>query len=197
MEGDSSRKKVWVSVAILVLLALAALIVWLIVVANHPKNNKTAEPPASQVPSSSEINDLVSYDLPSGWFKIGCSDALTLIVPSGQTRPSCTNDVQNWPIKITLSPQDITDCNQIKVNNQQVTKHICRSQFISGQKVIDSSTTYNDKSFYGRPTKVSDYYFNTRGKTIQFEYIDNLSNDKDDFQSQFDQFVNTVKVKNT
>jgi hypothetical protein len=186
-----------------VIILVAAVLIGVNFVRNNVKqSNSNTNTPASSTQSSFQntntpIDSLITYKLPPGWTDTDCisgTEAILFISPT-QPRPNCAIDLQKWSMRITMDPQSPSNCSQIKVNNQQITNHVCASQFINGKSAIKSSTTYNEKSSYAHPTKVEDYFISTGKGTIKLEYIDDLSNSNDDFQAQFDQLASSVKTK--
>jgi hypothetical protein len=206
--GNSSprKRKHWLSgLGILLCGAiLLAAILWgyNFVSKNVKQSDNNTSSPASHSQSgfqntNTPIDSLIKYNLPAGWTDTDCISGteVILFIPPTLPRPNCAIDLQKWSVRITMDPQSPSNCNQIKVNNQQITNHVCASQFINGKKAIKSSTTYNEKSPYAHPTKVEDYFISTGKGTIKIEYIDDLTNSNDDFQAQFDQLANSVTAK--
>jgi hypothetical protein len=189
--------------SLLVLIFIIAVAVGLWLMFGKKDNNQsqtTSNPtpmPQSSTNSNGQIDSLVSYQLPEGWKTVSCNAPaeVVLIVPQGKVSPDCASLANNWPMKLMLDTMNTTDCNQIKVNNQQVTNHVCASQSINGSKFLVASTTYNDKSSYGKTTKVSEYYVKTSGGVVKLQYADDLTSNEDDYQAQFDQIANSIKVK--
>lgn len=186
----------------IILIIAAAIVLWAVFGRN---NNKPAAPAAKNPPhqvtpqsAAAPLEGLITYKLPKGWTDADCvgKSETILIIPNNQ-HPFCSSDAAGWPMKITKDANTTTDCNQIKVDNSQVTNHICSSLFINGAKTIKSSTAYNDKSTYGHATKVSDYYINTGKGVVKLEYVDNQTVKTDDYQAGFDQLANSVQVKKT
>jgi hypothetical protein len=197
---ENIRERRWTGLIIIVLVAAAAAAAWF-VFAKDSNEQKTAPAPVPQssksASSSNNIDSLISYQLPDGWKTVSCSNPtqVVLLVPQGRVSPDCAALANNWPMKIMLDTQKTTECSQIHVNNQQVTNHICSSKFINGSKVFVSSTTYNDKSAYGKNTKVSDYYVSAKNNVVKLEYADDLTSQEDDYQAQFDQLANSITLK--
>jgi hypothetical protein len=200
--NENRKERRWTALLVVVLVAAIAIGLWLLF---GKDNNKQSSNPNSQNTQSSnasknnsgQINSLISYDLPSGWKTITCntSTEAVLIVPSGRVTPDCASLSDNWPMKILMDSNNTTECSQIKVNSQQVTNHVCSSQTINGNKIFVASTTYNEKSSYGKNTKVSDYYVDTKNGVVKLEYADDQTSNEDDYQAQFDQIANSIKIK--
>jgi hypothetical protein len=205
--NSSSRKRERLLAGLSVLLCGAILVAVVLLGYNFVRNNvkrsdNNTNTPASRSQSrfqntNTPIDSLITYKLPAGWTDTDCISGTEVILFIAPTlpRPNCAIDLQKWSVRITMDPQSPTNCNQINVNNQQITNHVCASKFINGKKAIKSSTTYNEKSSYAHPTKVEDYFINTGKGTIKIEYIDDLTNSNDDFQVQFDQLANSVTTK--
>jgi hypothetical protein len=195
---ENTKERWWLKLVIALLIAGIAAALWFVF-----GNNSDTQPPATtsqssqQTNSSSSVNSLISYQLPDGWKTVSCNKPteVVLLVPQGKVSPDCASLAGNWPMKIQIDPANTTECSQIKVNNQQLTNHVCSSKFINGNKFLTASTTYNDKSTYGKTTKVSDYYVSAKGSVVKFEYADDQTSPEDDYQTQFDQIVNSVKLK--
>jgi len=177
--------------------ALAGVVVVILFLIHGSNNSKTTNPTMPTSPVKSTVESLVSYQLPDGWTKVECGgeNDVVLIVPAQRVKPDCATLSDSWPMTLMKDPMKTTDCNQIKVNNQQITNHVCSSQNVNGQKMLVSSTTYNDKSLYGKDTKVSDYYLDTKKGVIKLEYADDQTSTEDDYQAQFDQIANSMQVK--
>jgi cytoskeletal protein RodZ len=197
---ENNKERRWTVLLTIVLVIAIAVILWLVFGKNN-QNNKSTTPNPQPVNSSpnknSQINSLISYDLPSGWKTVGCNNAseVILIVPTGRVTPDCASLSDSWPMKIMMDPKNTTECSQIKVNSQQVTNHVCSSQTINGNKIFVASTTYNNKSTYGKDTKVSEYFVDTKSGVVKLEYADDLASTEDDYQAQFDQIANSIKIK--
>jgi hypothetical protein len=199
-EKETKNSRRWTALLIVLLIAAVAIILWLIFGKNNKQANNTSSPSpqsSQQAHSGDQINSAISYQLPNGWNTVTCNNPteVILIVPQGKVSPDCATLAANWPMKIMIDPMNTTDCSQIKVNAQQVTNHICSSQSINGSKFFVSSTTYNDKSSYGKNVKASDYYVKTSSGVVKLEYADDLTTSEDDYQAQFDQIANSIKVK--
>jgi hypothetical protein len=194
---NKSKRTVWI-VLVAVIIIVAAFLAFL---STHKDNKKVPASNNPVAPSENnstipKIDSLMSYILPTDWTKQNCggSTEVVLIVPAGKVSPNCVALASSWPMKIIMDTLNTTDCNQIKVNNQQVTNHVCSSQLINGSKVFVSGTTFNNKSRYGKDTRVSDYFIDTPKGVVKLEYADDLSSPEDDYQAQFDQIANSIKV---
>jgi hypothetical protein len=198
---DKKKERSLSYLLVLIFIVAVGVALWLMFGKNNDKQsentaNPTSPPPAS-TNKSSQVDSLVSYQLPDGWKSVGCNTTtdVVLIVPQGKVSPDCAALADNWPMKLMVDTMNTTDCNQIKVNDQQVTNHVCSSQSINGSKFLVASTTFNDKSPYGKKTKVSEYYVKTSGGVVKLQYADDLTSNEDDYQAQFDQIANSIKVK--
>jgi cytoskeletal protein RodZ len=200
LKGENRKERRWTVLLTIVLVIAIAVILWLVFGKNN-QNNKSTMPNSQTTNSStnknSQINSLISYDLPDSWKTVSCNNAseVILIVPTGRVTPDCASLSDDWPMKIMMDPKNTTECSQIKVNSQQVTNHVCSSQTINGNKIFVASTTYNNKSTYGKDTKVSEYFVDTKSGVVKLEYADDLASTEDDYQAQFDQIANSIKIK--
>jgi hypothetical protein len=201
-DAEFKRENRWIKPLIaLIVLGLAAFLLWLLLIKPDTKNAQNTQPNSSSVaqPTStnSSIDSLISYQLPADWKTVGCKapNEVILIVPSGKVSPNCSTLAGDWPMKFSLDLNNTKDCNQIKVNNQQVTNHICSSKFINGNKVLIASTTYNNQSTYGKNTKVAEYYIITKNNVVKLENADDEASSEDDYQPQVDQIANSIKAK--
>jgi hypothetical protein len=198
---ENRKERRWTALLLVVLVAAVAIGLWLLFGKDNNKQTNKSTSSNSQSSKTStnsgQINSLISYDLPDGWKTITCntSTEAVLVVPSGRVTPDCASLSDSWPMKILMDSNNTTECSQIKVNSQQVTNHVCSSQTINGNKIFVASTTYNEKSSYGKSTKVSDYYVDTKNGVVKLEYADDQTSSEDDYQSQFDQIANSIKVK--
>jgi hypothetical protein len=192
------RSSGWIIILSIITATIVVFLVWATFFKPDKKvSNQNVQPsPSSNAPASS-VDALISYSLPAGWKTISCNDPqeVVLFVPDGKVSPTCTTLAGSWPTKLLVDPQNTRDCNQIKVNNQQVTSHTCSSKFINGNKVLVSDTSYNDKSAYGKNIKVADYYILTDKGVAHLYYADDASSPDDDYQAEFDQIINSIKSK--
>jgi hypothetical protein len=198
--AEKSRERSWLPFIIVLSLIIIAIVLWLVLgrdSGNKSNTNKSQAHPTSQQNGNTQIESLISYKLPTGWTDTDCISATEtiLIIPSGQLHPNCAVNAQDWFLKITMDTHNTATCNQIKVDNSQVTNHVCSSVPVNGQRFVKSSTTYNDKSTYGHNVKVSDYFIKANGGVVKLEYVDDLTNNNDDFQTGFDQLANSIQVK--
>jgi hypothetical protein len=199
-EKKTGRRRSLLIILIIIALAAALIIGLKLGKSSNKRTSSVTNPPSNSAKTSntnSKISSLISYQLPDGWNSVGCNNPteVILIVPQGKVSPDCASLADNWPMKIMMDPMNTTECSQIKVNNQQITNHVCSSQTINGSKIFVASTTYNEKSDYGKNTKVSDYYVDTSNGVVKLEYADDLTSNEDDYQAQFDQIANSIKVK--
>jgi hypothetical protein len=194
---NKSKRILWTALVVVIII-IAAFLAFLGTQKDNKKVSTSNKPvtPSENNSTIPKIDSLMSYTLPTDWTKQNCggSTEVVLIVPAGKVSPNCVALASSWPMKIVMDTLNTTDCNQIKVNNQQVTNHVCSSQPINGSKIFVSGTTFNNKSLYGRDTRVSDYFVNTPKGVVKLEYADDLSSPEDDYQAQFDQIANSIKV---
>jgi hypothetical protein len=199
--AEKRRQKLWL---VIIFIVLAIIITAVLALVFHKDSKKSSSSNGKNPPTqtsfpnnNAQIGSLISYQLPANWTSTDCIAATEniLVIPDSQLHPNCAIDLQNWLIKIVTDQHNTTSCNQIKVDNSQVTKHVCSTVPINGERLVKSSTTYNEKSPYGHPTTVSDYFVKTKNGVVKLEYIDNLTTAGDDFQAGFDQLANSLKVK--
>jgi hypothetical protein len=186
MGNQGALRKILTAILLLLVLIGVGLIIISLLnqgIKHEPEKSTQKQPQSSEPETKADINALISYELPEGWTVLNCdSGSIVLIVPAKKVSPACTALADSWPMKFVANNQNITDCSQIKVNNQQVTNHVCSSQYINGSKALVASTTYNNKSAFGKDTKVS-------------EYADDLASAEDNYQAEFDKIANSIKVK--
>jgi cytoskeletal protein RodZ len=200
-DAEYKRSKKWITPLIILIVLLAGFIGWLLFIKSDNQNNnqnmQSNTNSAQPTNSNSSIDSLISYQLPADWKTVSCKtpNEVILIVPSGKVSPDCASLAGNWPIKFSLDFKNTKDCNQIKVNNQQVTNHTCSSKFIGGNKVLVSNTTYNKQSTYGKNTKVAEYYVITKSNVVKLEAADDEASAEDDYQPQVEQIANSIKSK--
>jgi hypothetical protein len=203
VSSKRNRVAALLPVVFIVLAIVAAVALWQGFLKTNIKNTtngtnqKSSDAQNNFQNSNTAIASLISYRLPDGWTDTDCiaGKETILLIPPSLPRPNCAIDIQSWTIRITMDSQDIKDCNQIKVNNQHVTNHVCSSVAINSSRLLKSSTTYNEKSPYGKAVKISDYYIKTSKGVIKLEDVDDLASSNDDLQNQFDQIANSIKVK--
>jgi hypothetical protein len=200
-DAEFKRENRWIKpVTIVIVLIIAALLFWLFFIKGDDQSKQTTQTtnngtqPAS---TNSSIDSLISYQLPADWKTVSCKtpNEVILIVPSGKVSPDCSTLAGNWPMKFSIDQKNTKDCNQIKVNNQQLTSHTCSSKFINGNKVLVASTTYNNQSTYGKNTKVSEYYVITKNNVMKLENADDEASAEDDYQPQVEEIANSIKSK--
>jgi hypothetical protein len=190
------RKSWWTFILTFITLILIIFLAWVIFIKPDEQSSNQNPSSSSSTPVSS-VNDLISYSLPAGWNTLSCNNPneIILIVPDGKVTPTCSTLADSWPTKLLIDPKNTRDCNQIKVNNQQITSHTCSSKIINGTKVLVSNTSYNDKSSYGKNTNATDYYVITNKGVANLHYADDVSSPDDDYQTEFDQIANSIKAK--
>lgn len=137
--------------------------------------------------SVAEINSLVTYSLPAGWKEYSCPDSNGYIFVG----PAGANCGPINLVRISVDTANNTDCNQLQ-NVENVSKHICISEFINGKKTLKSETIYNAKSSYSANTTVKAYYINTGKGVVKLEYLYNGDNG---YQSGFEQLAKSVQTK--
>lgn len=163
------------------MLVIAGVIGWAIGHSGNSGKTSDTSPPSS---ASTAANSLISYALPDGWTQSTCpaSTGVTYIIPGGASL-DCTAD-PSAPVKITTDPQNTTDCNQLR-KVEGVRKHTCISLYIDGHKSLKSFTQTSQSSAW-------DYYINTGKDVVKLDYTYGSANN---YQSGFEDLINTVKVK--
>lgn len=188
-------KKITLLVAIVVL--AAGLFGWWIgrsgndsstVQTGNTQNNGTA-PAAETSSEASEIKSLISYKVPDGWREFSCPDAASSVFfsPKSTTDMNCGS---KSAVKISVDSANNTDCNQLQ-NVQNVSKHICISEYINGKKSLKAETVFNEQSSYQMSTTVRAYYIDIGQTVIKVEYIDSSGNEH---QTGFEQLAKSVKA---
>ncbi len=190
------------SLIIIALIVVAGLVGWLLGRSDDPKpttnqtpsSQNTSQPPSSAGSnSSSDVKSLVSYTLPDGWKEATCPNATgaVFVIPSGASGVNCDANPSS-PVKISVDPANNTDCNQLQ-NVQNVSKHVCVSEFINGKKSLKAETAYNKDSSYKKETAINAYYINTGKGVVKVEYIHDPSSN--DYQAGFEQLAKSIQVK--
>lgn len=139
-----------------------------------------------------DVKALVSYKLPEGWKEAGCLSAAgaVFIVPRGAGEVDCSASPSS-PVKISIDSANNTDCNQLQ-GVQNVSKHICISEFINGRKSLKAETRYNAQSSYKRDTTIHAYYINTGKGVVKVEYVYTEDNA---YQMGWEELAKSVAVK--
>lgn len=182
---------------VIFLLIIAGLIGWWVGRTNNSVVNDTPDPiktPVNQVRKSEPgVKTLISYSLPDGWNEGTCptSAGSVYIIPAGSTAINCSKNPSS-PVKISVDAANNTDCNQLQ-NVQNVTKHICISEYINGHKSLKAETIYNKDSTYKTATSVNAYYINTGKGVIKVEYVRASSNSE--YLAGLEQLAKSVQVK--
>lgn len=202
-ENDSQYVRIKKSIVLIAIVVIAAgLFGWWIGQADdkpspvNQTSNNTVDTTDKTAPSEStagmSVKSLVKYTLPDGWKESTCpaSESSIYIVPSGANVDCDANP--SSPVKISVDPGNNTDCNQLQ-GVQNVSKHICISEFINGKKSLKAETVYNSESSYKKPTTINAYYINTGKGVIKVEYIHDASDNE--YQAGFEQLAKSVQVK--
>ncbi len=128
-----------------------------------------------------------SFDFVNPCFGRDCRLSLK---PTDHSAANCDTPAST-PISISVDAKNTNNCNQLQ-DNQHVSNHVCKSQYINGHKSLNASTTFDQASVYTVNTTFSDYYIDTGHGSIKIEYT---YTSKDDFQAGFDQLALSVKTK--
>ncbi len=167
---------------------------------NQPANTQTDNPTAQPKSNSGagDVKTLVNYTLPFNWGEASCpAEARSVfIIPTGGSEADCDgpDPVSNpiSPVKISVDSANNKDCNQLQ-NVQNVSKHICISEYINGHKSLKAETVYNRSSSYNRDTTVNAYYIDIGKAVIKVEYF-HSPNDHE-HQNGFEQLAKSIQVK--
>ncbi len=191
-ETPRRNKQLYIAVSIVI---LAGLLGWFLGRENNTPNNqqpRDATQPIANNSSNAKVKSLVNYTLPDGWQEITCAPTnnTVLILPNGVKDVNCDNNPSSQ-IKILIDPTNVVDCNQLQ-NVQNVSKHICISEYINGQKTVKAETKYNSQSAYKKDTTVHAYYIDTGKGVIKVEYVYETNNE---FMVGFEQLAKSVQVK--
>ncbi len=192
--GRNRRNKALVVIASIII--IAGSLGWFLGRSNNTPSNQRPDDttrPVANNNSGAEVKSLVNYTLPDGWKEINCNSTnkAVAILPNGVKGANC-DDNPNSPIKISVDPSNAKDCNQLQ-NVQNVSKHICSSEYINGQKSLKAETRYNQDSPYKKDTTVHAYYIDTTKGVVKLEYVYDTSNE---FMMGFEQLAKSVQVKN-
>ncbi len=207
-DNDRSYMRVKkVTVAVIILILAAGLFGWWLgnsndAPANNSANNQTSNtsPPTNNKDSPTTNNDaglevksLVSYTLPDGWKEGSCASTggPVYIVPNGAGNVDCDANPSS-PVKISMDPANNKDCNQLQ-SVQNVSKHICVSEFINSRKSLKAETIYNKDSSYKKETAINAYYIDTGKGVVKVEYTHDPGNNE--YQAGFEQLAKSVQVK--
>lgn len=205
-EHDRSYMRVKkITVLIVVLIIAAGITGWVLGRSddsssnNQPANttqstpNPSVQPPVSSNASGPDIKSLVSFTLPDGWKEASCPSAAgtVFVIPDGGGNVNCDAN-PSAPVKISVDPSNSKDCNQLQ-SVQNVSKHICVSEFINGKKSLKAETVYNKDSSYKKETAINAYYIDTGKGVVKVEYIHDPSSNES--QTGFEQLAKSVQVK--
>lgn len=173
-ERSSSFSKVVVGVIIGLIIVLfgAGLIGWRI----GRNSSKSDAPPVTETQTvesdttATEVDELVTYSVPSGFVKAKCGverDVIHFIRES--QLPNCES-VPTESITLEIDSSDHRDCNELEgVDN--VTKHVCRSIFIDNRRTLEASTSYTEVSTVLPERTVDVYYMDTGKGVVLAKYI--------------------------
>lgn len=187
---------------IIVLILMAGLLGWLLgqfngspnnAQVNETQPNKKNDSVGNEDTSGTDVKSLARYTLPDGWKETVCPDRTNsvFVVPRGEANVDC-DDNPISRIKISVDPANNTDCSQLQ-NVQNVSKHICISEFINGKKSLKAETIYNKASSYKNPTVVNAYYIDIGKAVIKVEYTHDPNNNE--FQVGFEQLAKSIQAK--
>jgi hypothetical protein len=201
VEPNANRKYLNARSVMLIVVIIVILIIALVSVLSNSNDsstneNSTAQPSPQENDTTSvdsaNVKDLVSYTLPDGWQESTCpsSPGSVFFEPNNSTKVDCDAN-PSAPVKMSVDPANTKDCAQLQ-NVQNVSKHICISEFINDNKTIKAETRYNNESAYERDVTVKAYYISTDDKVVKIEYI---YENNDEFQLGFEQLAKSVRSK--
>lgn len=207
MEPDHSsslKNGTTVAVVILLLIAVALLGWWL--GATRPNRSGGQSPATSQEVRSTtspqtngtdssasddrgQLKSFIAYRLPENWQEFTCpsESESVYIAPDNATGTDCSDD-PIAPIVLSVDASRTTDCNQLQ-NVQNVSKHICKSEYINGSRSLNAETVFNDQSSYKQTTTIRAYYLDTGRAVIKASY--RFTSD-DAYQQQFEEVVKSI-----
>ena len=203
MNPDNDRQYIRVKkipLLVVTLVLLAGLTGWLLGRSNNdPVTQQTPGVPSvmSTTPSSNtngpDVKSLVTYVLPDGWKEASCPNAAgsSFVVPSSASGVDCDANPSSL-VKISVDASNSIDCNQLQ-NVQNVSKHICISEYINNQKSLKAETIYNKDSSYKKATAINAYYINTGKGVVKVEYVHDPSSNE--YQAGFEQLAKSVQAK--
>lgn len=186
-----------ITVFIVLLIISAGLLGWWLGQSNDSSNNNQPKDATNSTPSNNasgaDIKSLINYTLPDGWEEASCPSGAgsVFIIPSGGGNVNCSANPSS-PVKISVDAANNKDCNQLQ-NVQNVSKHICISEFINGRKSLKAETVYNQESSYKKNTAVNAYYIDTGKGVAEVEYIHDPNDNE--YQADFEQLAKSVQVK--
>ncbi len=170
-------KRIVMIVGGLTLIALAVFVGWSFGRNDTAGNNddgqsqsKSAQSEADQTGGTApELQSLVSFTVPDGWRQEGCAGrpASLYFIPPGQNL-DCAADPSAL-VSLTVDPQNTTSCQQLD-GQQQVSRHVCRSQDINGRRSLEAETDYLQSSRFGRETTIKRYFIDTGDKVVEARY---------------------------
>ncbi len=199
---DVRIKKITVLLAVLVV--AAGVVGWLLGrssdslpnTANNSQLSNPKQPDNDNKANTRDVRSLANYRLPFNWGEASCpsESGSVFVVPSGGNEVDCTvnpNSPIISPVKISADSSSSKDCNRLQ-NVQNVSKHVCVSEYINGRKSLKAETVYNRSSFYRRDTTVNAYYIDTGKGVIKLEYF-HSPNDHE-YQKGFEQLAKSVQT---
>jgi hypothetical protein len=181
---------------ILFFVLLAGLAGWLIGRSNggDSTNNQPASGQmntAPEVSSKVKANSLINYDLPGGWKENSCPEKADIYIAPAGTSVNCDMEPRA-PVIISMNSEGATDCNQLQ-NVQNVSKHVCISEYINGKKALKAETVYGPDSSYKKDTAINAYYIDTGKGVVKLEYVHNP--DDSNALSGFEKLAKSVEAK--
>lgn len=194
-DGQQSRGGIKIIMSVVLVVILAGLVGWALGSNQDKASNgqeSNSEPTTTSNTDGRDVKSLVSYELPDGWKEASCPSAAgaVFVVPRGAGEVDCGASPSS-PVKISVDSANNTDCNQLQ-GVQNVSKHICISEFINGKKSLKAETRYNSQSSYKRDTTIHAYYINTGKSVVKVEYVYTEDNA---YQMGWEELAKSVAVK--
>lgn len=165
---------------------------WLGGRSNNTQTNNPVQPRASTSTPGQDAKSLVNYTLPDAWTETYCAPSKDIYITPSDTAADCKMKPRA-PVEISIDSANNKDCNQLQ-NVQNVSKHICISEYINGLRSLKSETVYNKASAYKKDMTINAYYIDTGKGVAKVEYV-HEPNDNE-FQADFEQLAKSVQVKN-
>ncbi len=194
--NDNNSKNIKYIVIVVVVIILVGLIGWALGNSNKQSNTQTSRNNTDQTDSTSEVSDesvdsIVSYTLPRGWEKATCDGAGVVDIAPGVANAVDCNSSPPTEVSISIDPENNKDCNQLQ-DVENVSKHICISEYINGKKALKAETIYNQDSSYGSPTAVNAYYIDTGKGVVKIAY--ERSADNNEYQLEVEELAKSVNA---
>ena len=183
---------------IVVLLAVVGLGGWLLGMSkNSSKPQQSAKtnlstPAQNSSNTAAAVKSIISYTVPSGMKETNCPGKPEVYVTALDGKANCeSNPVA--PVILSIDAASTKDCSQLQ-NVQNVSKHVCKTEYINDHKSVIAETIYNQQSSYKKDTDVNAYYIDTGKGVVKVEYSHDPSNST--LVALFDQLAHSMRLKN-